>query len=111
MRQTRCGPDRARSDALFQHVCVSPHPAARARNEVVWAASAGGQRGRQNPRLEMKNKSKSETTRERILETATGLFQRRGFETATMREIAAEAGMATGAAYYYFDSKDAIVLA
>jgi AcrR family transcriptional regulator len=28
-----------------------------------------------------------------------------------MREIAAEAGVATGAAYYYFDSKDAIVLA
>jgi AcrR family transcriptional regulator len=28
-----------------------------------------------------------------------------------MREIATEAGMATGAAYYYFDSKDAIVLA
>ena len=28
-----------------------------------------------------------------------------------MREIAAEAGVATGAAYYYFDSKEAIVLA
>jgi len=28
-----------------------------------------------------------------------------------MREIAAEAGVATGAAYYYFDSKDAIALA
>ena len=59
----------------------------------------------------MKPKPKSEATRQRILEAATGLFQRRGFEAATMREIAAEAGMATGAAYYYFDSKDAIVLA
>ena len=39
------------------------------------------------------------------------LFRRRGFEETTMREIAAEAGVATGAAYYYFDSKDAIVLA
>jgi len=28
-----------------------------------------------------------------------------------MREIASEAGVATGAAYYYFESKDAIVLA
>ena len=28
-----------------------------------------------------------------------------------MREIATGAGVATGAAYYYFDSKDAIVLA
>jgi AcrR family transcriptional regulator len=39
------------------------------------------------------------------------LFRRRGFEETTMREIASEAGVATGAAYYYFDSKDAIVLA
>jgi len=59
----------------------------------------------------MKTKTKSDETRARILEAAIGLFQRRGFAAATMREIAAEAGMATGAAYYYFDSKDAIVLA
>jgi AcrR family transcriptional regulator len=39
------------------------------------------------------------------------LFQRQGFEETTMREIATGAGVATGAAYYYFDSKDAIVLA
>ncbi len=59
----------------------------------------------------MKAKTKSDETRARILEAAIGLFQRHGFAAATMREIAAEAGMATGAAYYYFDSKDAIVLA
>jgi len=59
----------------------------------------------------MKTKTKSDETRARILEAAIGLFRRRGFAAATMREIAAEAGMATGAAYYYFDSKDAIVLA
>ena len=35
----------------------------------------------------------------------------RGFERATMREVAKAAGVAVGAAYYYFDSKDAIVLA
>jgi len=39
------------------------------------------------------------------------LFRRQGFEETTMREIATGAGVATGAAYYYFDSKDAIVLA
>jgi AcrR family transcriptional regulator len=39
------------------------------------------------------------------------LFRRNGFAQTTMREIAAEAGVALGAAYYYFDSKDAIVLA
>ncbi|HEY2857804.1 MAG TPA: TetR family transcriptional regulator [Terracidiphilus sp.] len=55
--------------------------------------------------------TKSEQTRARILEAALAVFRERGFEAATMREIAAQAGMAVGAAYYYFDSKDALVLA
>ena len=59
----------------------------------------------------MKTRTKSDETRARILEVAIELFQQRGFAATTMREIAAAAGMATGAAYYYFDSKDAIVLA
>lgn len=50
-------------------------------------------------------------TRDRILEAALTLFRERGFAEATMREIAAKAGVATGLAYYYFESKDAIVLA
>jgi AcrR family transcriptional regulator len=54
---------------------------------------------------------KSEETRGRILEAALSVFRERGFEKATMREIAAEAGVAVGAAYYYFDSKDALVMA
>ena len=54
---------------------------------------------------------KSEATRERILDSALGLFRKRGFDGTTMRDIAAEAGLALGAAYYYFPSKDAIVLA
>jgi AcrR family transcriptional regulator len=59
----------------------------------------------------MTKPAKSEETRARILDAAIELFRARGFESATMREIAAAAGVATGAAYYYFDSKDAIVLA
>ena len=54
---------------------------------------------------------KSEQTRRRILEAALALFQQRGFTETTMRDIAKEAGVALGAAYYYFDSKDAIVMA
>lgn len=54
---------------------------------------------------------KSEATRRRILDAALGVFRERGFEAATMREIAAAAGVAVGAAYYYFDSKDALVMA
>ena len=54
---------------------------------------------------------KSEATRARILQAALAVFRESGFHAATMREIAASAGVALGAAYYYFDSKNAIVLA
>jgi len=61
--------------------------------------------------LEATKLKKSEETRGRILEAALSVFRARGFEKATMREIAAEAGVAVGAAYYYFDSKEALVMA
>jgi AcrR family transcriptional regulator len=54
---------------------------------------------------------KSEATRARILEAALAVFRERGFAQSTMREIANAAGVAVGAAYYYFDSKDALVMA
>ncbi len=54
---------------------------------------------------------RSDQTRQKILDAALMLFQKRGFSEATMREIAREAGVALGAAYYYFDSKDALVMA
>jgi len=55
--------------------------------------------------------SKSEATRERILETALALFATQGFANTTMREIAKEANCSLGLAYRYFDTKDAMVLA
>ena len=54
---------------------------------------------------------KSEATREKILEAALRLFRKRGFERTTMRDVAGAVGLAVGAAYYYFPSKDALVLA
>jgi AcrR family transcriptional regulator len=54
---------------------------------------------------------KSEETRARILMAALAIFRERGFAKATMREIASAADVATGAAYYYFDSKEALVMA
>jgi AcrR family transcriptional regulator len=60
---------------------------------------------------EMQATKKSEETRRRILAAALRVFRERGFEAATMREIAAAAEVAVGAAYYYFDSKDALVMA
>jgi AcrR family transcriptional regulator len=55
--------------------------------------------------------SKAGETRDRILAAALRLFKKKGFAETTMRDIAQEAGVATGAAYYYFDSKDKLVAA
>jgi AcrR family transcriptional regulator len=55
--------------------------------------------------------AKSQTTSNRILDVALDLFRRKGFEQTTMRDVAAAAGMATGAAYHHFASKDAMVMA
>jgi AcrR family transcriptional regulator len=52
---------------------------------------------------------RADQTRLRILDASLELFREDGFERATMRDIAAKAGVATGAAYYYFASKEAIV--
>jgi AcrR family transcriptional regulator len=54
---------------------------------------------------------RAEDTRRKIYEAALELFREKGFEQTTMRDIAAKAGVALGGAYYYFSSKDSIVLA
>jgi AcrR family transcriptional regulator len=55
--------------------------------------------------------ARSEQTRRRIYEAALAAFREKGFEETTMRAIAARAGVATGAAYYYYESKESIVMA
>lgn len=55
--------------------------------------------------------AKGEETRAKILDTALRLFRERGFDRTTMRDVATEAGVATGAAYYYFRSKEELVMA
>lgn len=59
----------------------------------------------------VKRTARAEETRTRIYETAMQLFREKGFESTTMRDVAAKAGVALGAAYYYFPSKEAFVLA
>jgi AcrR family transcriptional regulator len=54
--------------------------------------------------------SKAELTGGKILDAALALFREQGFDDTTMRGIAERAGVATGAAYYYYPSKDAIVM-
>ncbi|MEM9408560.1 MAG: TetR/AcrR family transcriptional regulator, partial [Acidobacteriota bacterium] len=45
-------------------------------------------------------------TRDRLIEAALRVFAARGFEGATTREIAQEAGVALAALTYHFESKD-----
>ena len=52
---------------------------------------------------------KGAATRQRVFDTALALFRTKGFEVTTMRDIATGAGLSLGAAYHYFDGKDAIV--
>ena len=55
--------------------------------------------------------AKAEETRDRILDAALRLFRERGFEQTTMRDVATAADVATGAAYYYYRSKEDLVMA
>lgn len=61
--------------------------------------------------MNLATKAAGEKTKGLILATALDLFRRSGFEPATMRDIARAADVATGAAYYYFPSKEAMVSA
>src|SRR5712692_6963553 len=55
--------------------------------------------------------ARAEETRRRILDAALELFRERGFDSTSTRQIARRAGVANGAAYYYFRSKEEMVLA
>ena len=55
-------------------------------------------------------RARGEQTRQLILETALRLFRERGYAETTMRAIAKEAGVAVGNAYYYFDSKEHLIV-
>lgn len=48
--------------------------------------------------------------RERLLESAIRLFNRKGYAAASVREIVAEAGVSKPVLYYYFRNKEGIYL-
>jgi AcrR family transcriptional regulator len=48
--------------------------------------------------------------RGRLLRSATGIFTRKGYASATVREIVADAGVTKPALYYYFRNKEGIYL-
>lgn len=63
-----------------------------------------------SPRLRGSKGLKSEHTRQLIYDTAMSLFKEKGYSDTTMRDIAKNAGVAVSAAYYYYDSKESIVV-
>jgi AcrR family transcriptional regulator len=53
---------------------------------------------------------KSAQTFETVLQAAMELFRDKGFHGTTMRDLSRASGLGLGALYYYFDSKEALVL-
>lgn len=58
----------------------------------------------ETPRPNRRAESKART-RQKVLEAAKRLFMQRGYEGATMRDMAAEAGLSTGALFANFTDK------
>jgi AcrR family transcriptional regulator len=56
-------------------------------------------------------REKQEQTRELLLEAAARVFARRGYQQASVEEVAAEAGFTTGAVYSNFSGKEELFLA
>jgi AcrR family transcriptional regulator len=54
---------------------------------------------------------RSEETRARIIDSAMKLFSSRGYNTTSVDDICAEAGISKGAFYHHFESKQALFLA
>jgi AcrR family transcriptional regulator len=54
---------------------------------------------------------KAQETQRRILTNALTLFREKGFDNTSMRDIAEAADVAVGASYYYYNTKEELVLA
>jgi AcrR family transcriptional regulator len=56
----------------------------------------------------MIREEKSERSRRAVLDSALELFSKNGYGATTMREIASQSGISTGAVYHHFPDKEAI---
>lgn len=81
---------------------MSPTPAKKRRR-------AAAQKGERAAKRRTLRESASAVYQDAILAAAERVFGRHGPEAARMTEIAAEAGMAAGTLYHYFDSKEEIL--
>jgi AcrR family transcriptional regulator len=72
--------------------------------ESASTASSVPSEGQGQPRLNRRQAAKVRT-RQKVLDAARGLFAERGYEPATIRDIAKGAGMSTGAVFANFQDK------
>ena len=80
--------------------------------DAVIAAPAGSSIGRRAELPQLNRRQKAKTlTRQKVLDAAERLFCTAGYKAATIRDIAADAGMSTGAVFNSFEDKDALYLA
>jgi AcrR family transcriptional regulator len=63
------------------------------------------------PRGEFDRSRRRAQTRARLLEAAARVYARRGFDSATLDEVAEEAGFTKGAVYDHFGSKENLLFA
>ncbi|MBL4906903.1 MAG: TetR/AcrR family transcriptional regulator [Sneathiella sp.] len=54
---------------------------------------------------------RSDNRRQELMAAAAYLFNKRGYDATSMRDIAREAGMLAGSMYYHFPSKDDLIIA
>lgn len=71
--------------------------------------AAEDRRGRPGVVTEHELTARAEQTRSAIVTAALRLFREAGYDATTMRSVAAEAGVSTGNAYYYFGSKEELI--
>ncbi len=61
--------------------------------------------------MPLRRREMAEWRRQRILDAALAVFGRKGVDGASMKEVAAAAGVAPGLLYHYFTGKEALSLA
>jgi AcrR family transcriptional regulator len=61
--------------------------------------------------MPVRRREVAEWRRQRIIDAALAVFGRRGVDAASMKEVAAAAGVAPGLLYHYFSGKEALSLA
>ncbi len=75
--------------------------------------STKDKKSRNNKRMsgEKTAPSKGEQAKARVISAAEALFNKQGFDGASMRDIAAAAEMQAASVYYYFESKEELLWA